>query len=165
MRRYMLPILSGLSLFLVVVTVLAVTNLRFPENLPDPFGAYTPIMPGNSSAALDHYMCSSTLIEDLLPRGWYFCEIRPDGGPINLVSVTVKNHQIIAVVFTVEGLSFGNVAQHWGRPDQINQSAQYYSAQWKEGVSAASTISGWFTYLSPVRLLSLRLVQPLSAKV
>jgi hypothetical protein len=165
MRRYMLPVLSGLSLFIIILAVLAATNLGFPEDLPDPFEAYRAITPGNSITSLNPYSCSSTMTEDFLPHGWYHCEIQPAEGPIRLVSVTVKNQQIISVVFMVEGLAFGNVVQHWGRPDHVNQSFHYYSAHWDSGISAMSSISGWFNYLSPVRVLSLRMVQPVQAKI
>lgn len=160
-RRYSLPILSALSLFVLVASTWVVLKLIFPTAPPDPFETYTPIMPGQSSARLVQFSCASTMIDDHLPQGWSYCQIHPKNGPIQCVTVIIKGQRIISVVFDITGLQFGHVAQRWGHPDILKPIRGFYTAYWTEGVYATAPTSGWFTYQSDVRIVSLRDVDPL----
>jgi hypothetical protein len=164
MRRYLLPVLSGLSLFIILAGILVANTLVFSVKSPDPFDTYTALTPGNSSSSLNSFSCSSDVFEDFLPSGWYYCQIHPASGPIKRVTVTVKDSRIINVMFEVSELSFGHVAQHWGSPDNVKQLQHSYTAYWNGGVYASSKIRGWFTFLSPVQYVSLRITYPATSK-
>lgn len=119
----------------------------------DPFALYNKISPGQAVAALDTYPCGPFYLDPVyISRNLPFmnCQIRPDSGPIRLLTVVCSDGVIQQLKFDVEGLEFADVIQRWGPPDVLQETKQFYIARWDEGVFVKGGLAKAFSYHAPV---------------
>jgi hypothetical protein len=156
MLRYIPTLLIGMSLFVLTLTTLGVNGVIYSQPFDDPFAPYDAIAPGAPRAALAQFSCLPILPEKPSMYGWFGCQISPLGGPFRRVTVMGYRDRIANLWFEVKGLQVGHLAQRWGRPDFIRRGNHTYMVRWGGEIYAMVERSGWFTYQSAVRFISIK---------
>jgi hypothetical protein len=150
---------SALMLMLVIIQA-----LLYPDGYPDPFTPYAAILPGNPTTVVTgQYSCDRELLAPVFQQepvfevsGQSSCVINANSDSFDRIIVTSRNGKIREVQFLAAKLQAIALIGRWGRPDRIRRSTEGYLLIWDVGVVARTPAGGQFSYLSPVRSVLLR---------
>ncbi len=152
------PALVTLPLLGMMLFVLVGRPLFGSLEPTDPFGDYINLTPGQPTSLLAGYPCT-TPYDDTLDRTLY-CQIKPDGGPIRLITVTAHDDRIATVSFMTDSLRVGDLVERWGRPDIVGKSKSNFRVKWSSrGVVAVGHTDFWFNYQAVVCYVALYIVR------
>jgi hypothetical protein len=154
MVRYMLPTLAGIGFFILIRFVTTAAAILPVPPPTDPFAAFESIQPGTTTEALNDFNCESAFFYSTIESARSYCRIRPGDGPIVTVTVTGENNRITNLWYTLRGVPMVYLVNRWGRPTRVRHAGNMYLVWWGESLYAVVRDTGWLTYQSPVRYVS-----------
>lgn len=137
------------------------TRLAYMEDESDPLAPYAAIMPGQPVENLAPFSCSWQ-IDDLEGSGMGVCQTNSDDGHFSSLDVGDDNLAIQSLMFSVTGLSIGDLAGYWGHPTVVDYGGVYYHARWQRGsyqITANMRRNEGFSYWLPVYAVFIEQVQ------
>ncbi len=153
-----IPALVTLPLLGTILTILIGSPFFTAPEPADPLALYAALTPGQPVAVLKQYPCNYPYIDEY--DGAIYCQIKPDGGPIRLISITTRDGRIFTVSFMGDGLRVGDLVQQWGRPDEVSKGKASFRAKWHQGIVATGRSDFWFNYQTVVRYVALYKAHP-----
>jgi hypothetical protein len=154
-----LPVYIRIPLFIVMLTTAVlvgwITLIWQNGQAANPFADYEDLFPGQpqSNAMAQTFSC----LANAATESSKFCTYAPAGSPFSFISITLSDHDVKWLDFTVrdDTLTIGDLARLWGRPQiRLHHAANF---DWPDlGISAAGWTEGSeFTYFIPISRVSL----------
>jgi hypothetical protein len=155
-------LMAGVSALMLVLVI--IQALLYPDGYPDPFTPYAAILPGNPTTVVTgQYSCDRELLAPVFQQepvfevsGQSSCAINANSDSFDRIIVTSRNGEIRDVQFLAPKLQAIELVRRWGRPNRIQQAHHNYILTWDVGIVARAPAGGQFSYLLPVRSVLLR---------